>query len=308
MKLKYIITIAITSLIVTSCDQNEVFTKEQYKNVFALVSQDENVYTKVFNLEKDESIGYISFSMGGTNKTTEDLTILIAEDPNYIQTYNRTNYDQEVARYAKPLPKNKYDIESLTCILPAGDIGAQIPIRIRPEGLSPDTTYFISVRVDSYNRYEVNPDKDYLLYRVRFKNKWAISDGSTNYTLRGKRKEAGYSEIEMPGMKIMHPLSRNKVRIMVGAETFKQEIETLEKMSVILEIDANNKVKISPFRDLNITQIDGDPDFPNIFFIENDGFKTYKTFLLHYSYTLNGKSYEMKEELRLQFKEEDEED
>ena len=46
--------------------------------------------------------------------------------------------------------------------------------------------------------------------------------------------------------------------------------------------------------------------FPNIFKIEDDGFKTYKTFLLRYNYVSGSTVVEMKEELRLEFKEEDE--
>jgi len=35
--------------------------------------------------------------------------------------------------------------------------------------------------------------------------------------------------------------------------------------------------------------------------VEDDGFKVYKTFLLHYSFRMSGDVYEMKEELRMEF-------
>lgn len=307
MKFRNIIIIITFILGAISCNQNEVFEKEQYKNVFALISQSDNVYSKFFDLRKEESLGYISFSMGGTNKTGDDVVVNLVEDKSYIDAYNRVNFDMDVDKYIKPLDSNKYDIESFQCKIPAGEIGAQIPIRIRPEGLSPDSSYFISVRVDSYSKYEINPEKNYLLYRVRIKNYWALAGGTTGYALRGKRKEQGTTTvIEIPGVKIMHPISANKVRIMAGTETYKSDVATFNKYAIVLEIADDNTVTIKPYKNVEITQINGDVDFPNIFRIEDDGFKTYKTFLLRYNYKANGKVYEMKEELRLQFNPKDE--
>lgn len=59
---------------------------------------------------------------------------------------------------------------------------------------------------------------------------------------------------------------------------------------------------------MKLTQIDGNSDFPNTFSIVDDGYNTYKTFLLRYDYVDpdDGNMYEMSEELRLQFSERDE--
>ncbi|MFV0418009.1 MAG: BT_3044 domain-containing protein [Dysgonomonas sp.] len=307
MKFRNIIIIVTFILGAASCNQDEVFEKEQYKNVFALISQSDNVYTKFFDLRKAESLGYISFSMGGTNRTGEDVVINLVEDKSYIDTYNSVNFDMDVQKYIKPLTESKYDIESMQCKIPAGEIGGQIPVRIRPEGLSPDSSYFISVRVDSYSKYEINPEKNYLLYRIRIKNYWAMGDGTSGYNLRGKRKEQGAATgIEIPGVKIMHPLSANKVRIMAGTETYKSDVATFNKYAIVLEIADDNKVTITSYKDVEVTQMNDDTDFPNIFRIEDDGFKTYKTFLLRYNYKAGGKTYEMREELRLQFNPKDE--
>ena len=46
----------------------------------------------------------------------------------------------------------------------AGDSRGVVPVTIHPEGLSPDSTYFIPLRIESYNDYEVNPKRNYLLY------------------------------------------------------------------------------------------------------------------------------------------------
>ena len=313
MKLKHIISVVVLILVSAACDQYEVFDKEQYKNRFALISGTDNVYEKFFDLRVAESTGYISFSMGGTNPTDKDLTINLLEDPSYIDSYNSSNYDMEIDKYARKMPANKYDISSLQCIIPAGEAGATVPVKIRPDGLSPDSTYFIAVRVDNYSDYELNPVKNHVLFKVGIKNYYAKGDRSSSYTLIGRKSQLNnetgeYSlEITVPGSKVVEPLAANKVRMMAGNEVYKSELVTLINMAVVLEVDNDNKVTISSYQNLDVKQIDGDSEYPNIFRIEDDGFNTYKTFLLCYEYTLNGVTYKMREEIRLQFVESDEE-
>lgn len=300
MNLKNIIISTTLVLVLSSCNQDKVYEDEQYKNVFALICNDENVYEYFFDLKNDESTGYVSLSMGGSNNISENITINLVEDRSYIDTYNKINFDMDVSKYAKPLSQAKYDIESYECTIPAGEVKTSVPIKIRPNGLSPDSTYFIAIRVDSYNRYEVNPEKNYLLFSVKIKNYWSKNNG-TSYTLRGFRKQEGSSEVMVPGVKVMHPLTKNKVRIMAGTEIFEADRMVFNKSAITLEVSDNNKVTIAPYKDIKIEQINGDKDFPNTFKIEDDGFKTYKTFLLRYNYTIDGATYEMKEELRLEF-------
>ncbi len=309
MRFRYLLT-ATALLGLVACNENKVFEKEQYKNVFGFISDEENMNSKVFSLHKAESEGYFAFSMGGTNNVTEDVTINIVEDPDLVETYNRNNFDQEVAKYAKPMPKDKYDISSMKCVIKAGETGGVIPVKIRPAGLSPDTTYLIPVRVDTYDRCEINPEKCYLLYKVQIENRWAVGDATTSYTLRGKRRILGdQSELSMPGTKILFPLTDNRVRTMVGNETYAADEETLYRGAMILEIADDGKVTILPYRDVQVVQLDNeDPEYPNKFFVEDDGFNTYKTFLLCYQYTFEGVTYVMKEELRLQFNPDEEED
>lgn len=290
-----------------TCDRDEVFEREQYKNVFALISESDNVARKFHKLG-EESIGYVAASMGGTNPTTKDITVNLVEDQSLLADFNRINYDTDISKYGQPLPESKYDIDSYQFTIPAGEISGRLPLRIRPDGLSPDTAYFISLRVESHSSYEVNPEKSYVLYRVRTKNYWAQADGNTNYSMRAKlRIQGSASELEMPGTKVMHPLTENSVRIMAGNETYESNINVFNRFAIVLEIGEDNKVSILPYANIEVTQVDGDSEFPNTFLIENDGFKTYKTFLLRYNYKSGNTIYEMKEELRMEFDEDEEE-
>ena len=287
-------------LCLSACKRDEVFEKEQYKNVFALVSESDNVSRKLHDLEENDSTGYISASMGWTNPTGRDVRIQLEEDPSLIEDLNVASFDVDVSSYHPRMPSDRYDIETLSLVIPAGEIAGSIPIRIRPQGLSPDSAYLIALKVVSFDTYEVNPEKSYVLYRVRTRNRWAVGDGSTSYNMRG-RLQLGASEIEVPGTKPMAPVNANEVRIMAGNELYESKITTLRKGAIVLEINPDYTVKIKPYANLDVSQIDGDTGFPNIFFVENDGFKTYKTFLLHYRYNFNGTEKVMKEELRLEF-------
>lgn len=299
---KLFISLMILLIGMLSCDRDEVFNKEQYKNVFALISGTDNVYSKFYDLRDIESIGYLSVSCGGTNPIQKDIDISLVEDSLLVETYNKTNFDVEYIKYAHILPKSKYDIDSYSLKIPAGEIKASLPIRIRPEGLSPDSTYFIPLRIDSHDAYEANPEKSYVLFRIRVKNFYAKDDGTT-YNLVGKE-----SERSIFGTKIMQPISANKVRIMAGTETYLSDIEKFNKYAIILEIDENDKVHVKPYGNIQVTQVDNDLEYPNIFKIEYDGYRYYKTFLLRYNYTSDNKNYQLKEELRLQFDPENEQE
>jgi len=300
------LSIGILLVTLQACKDDGVYEMEQYKNVFALISESDNVARKLHNLG-EESTGYIAASMGGTKATDKDVTINLVEDKSLIDQFNRVNYDTDVSKYVKAMPADKYDLESFQFKIPAGQISGRLPIKIRPDGLSPDSAYIIPLRIDTYTSYEANQQKSYILYRVKTKNYYAVSDGTSTYNMRAKyRPQGSPSELEMPGTKIMHPLAKNKVRIMAGNEAYASDVNTFNRAAITLTIAEDNKVTISSYKNIEVTQVNGDPDFPNVFKVEDDGFKTYKTFLLRYNYVSGTTVVEMKEELRLEFTPEDE--
>ncbi len=288
------------SFALTSCNRDEVFEREQYKNVFALISAEDNVSNNFHELGV-ETIGYVAASLGGTKPTTKDIIINLVEDKSLIDKFNKSNFDVDATKYYRYLPTKYYDIDNYQFVIHANEISGKLPIRIRTEGLSPDSSYMIALRIESHSAYESNPDKNYILYRIRTQNNWAKSDGTTTYNLLAKRNESG-TTVSLTGSKVMHPVSKNKVRIMAGDMIYEPNINVFNKSAIILEILENNKVQISSYKNLEITQIDGDVYYSNIYKIVNDGYKTYKVFLIRYNYVSEGKTYEMSEELKLEFK------
>ncbi|MDR1864112.1 MAG: DUF4361 domain-containing protein [Bacteroidales bacterium] len=300
---------------ITACNEYEIFDREQYKNVFALVCDDNhNIFKAVHHLEDIESTGYVAASCGGTNPIGEDLRVELASDEEAFNRYNTDNFDVEIAKYAKLVPRSKYDVDDYSLTIPAGEKNGKMKIRLRPEGLSPDSTYFIPFKVVSYSAYEANPEKSNVLYQVVIKNSYATMETQTDYTMRGFLSDAGANPGDDASLyamvmdtKRMLPLSRNRVRIMPGNQPYddvtEAQLTRINRLAIVLEIHNNGKVSITPHRDMAVTQIDGDPDYPNTFYIEDDGYRTFKTFRLRYNYKIGGTTYYMKEQLQLEFSE-----
>jgi hypothetical protein len=306
MKVKYLIILLIVAATVCSCDRDKLFEREQYKKVFALLRSNNfstnmfNIFAEVHELDSTASQGYLSAVVGGTHPTEKDIKIAIVEDEELFSTYNITNYGEENTQglYARRLPRDMYDVPSYHITIRAGERYGLMDIKVRPNGLSPDSVYFIPFRVDRYSSYELNIDRDAILYRVFIKNFYATNRSATYYNLRYKK-----DGVNGMGTKQVVPVRNNSVRIMAGDLPYAAQSDTLNHGAMVLAVAEDNHVKISAWNDLILFQYDDDPDYPNIFFIYDDGFKKYKTFLLRYDYIYEGVLYEMKEELRLEYRE-----
>lgn len=309
---KYLIIALLLFLLTrfSACDIDKPYEVEMYKHVFALVSSDNfNIRQLEHDLENIEETAYISISCGGTRTTDKDLTIYLKWDKESFDQYNLANFLDE-NKYAKLVPEANYTLNDYVLTLPAGSRDAHLQFIIRPEGLSPDSTYFIPLAVDRYTEFEINPDKAYVMYRPVLKNFWAQQSVTTNYRLRGV-----YNGNDNIGTKRLFPLTHNRVRTTIGNITsFTSDTASINAQSMVIEVEKARgeklalekryPVTVSPLKHVTVLPpLAFDPDFPNIFFIEFDGFKTFKTFLLNYRYMLPGSTtvHTMKEELRLEF-------
>jgi hypothetical protein len=422
-KIQYLFLLpAMAGCLLMACNNDSLYENEMYKHAFGIVSNtdDYNIRSVTHDLDKADDLAYITLSLGGTNPSDRDLVVTLREDEEPWMYYNKNNFNIDVARYVPLLPSKHYRIDNLTVTIPAGGKSANLPIRIWPEGLSPDSMYFISMKVDRFSAYEVNPDKADVLYRPLLKNFWCTQGETVPYRLRSKR-----DGIDLIGNKILYPLKYNQVRATVG-DVIVFDIDNILSDNMILEVakeqgeklllnkdqpvmypvsilpygdvtilpprqtlpanvpeleDDDSRVRVSPViahvragqqldfsatvfideetietevtwsvnsaistidpttgrltvltteaaEELTVTATsvtDGsligtatvkvypvivpegweyaDPDYPNVFFIEWDGFRTFKTFLLHYRYQRpdDENIHEMREELRIEF-------
>ena len=293
-----LITILALMVGFSSCNDDALFEKEMYKNVVALISSDYyNTFEEVVPLSStgEEAVGYIAACTGGTHAPEKNMVIGLEEDLTSLDFYNRSLYDLDETRYAKFLPSDKYEIVDYKIQINSGERTGRTMIKIRPEGLSPDSTYFIGLKATDISGVEINKSKNTILYQVLIKNDYATQGENVFYSMTGLA-----DEMATAGNKKMFPLTHNSVRVIAGTEAFESDIDHINKTAIILQVEENNHVTIKPYKDIEVTQIDGDSKYPNTFKVEESFGRTYNVFLLSYRYTLNGRSRVMQEELRLE--------
>jgi len=295
MKRKYIAMLALP-LVLTSCKDNEIFEKEMYKNVVALISSSyHNTFQEVVPLTGEEYTGYIAASSGGTDDPASNMVIQLEEDQAALDKYNRALYDADEKLYAKLLPRDKYVIEDYKIQINAGERTGRTMVKLRADGLSPDSTYFISLKATETPGVELNTLKSTILYQIQIRNDYASQATNSLYTMTGAA-----NEIVTAGNKKMFPLAKNTVRLITGTEAFENNLEHINKTSMVLEVDEDKKVTIKPFKDLQIKQLDGDSRYPNTYTLEEIYGRKFHVFLLSYEYTINKKTILMQEELRME--------
>ena len=303
--IRFLFVFASVLVVTNSCDQDQIYTDELYKNVIAIICSDDFNILEDTQMLGEEATGYVSVSCGGTHPVAKDVRISFFVDMGVLEDYNWSVYDADRSRYANLLPPSKYDMEQMHVIIPKGTYAGWMPIRFIPEGLSPDSIYFLPLSISSTSAYELNPEKTNVLYRVLIKNQYAeqFAFGYTNYRMMGF---IGEDPVSIP-LKPMHPLNANKVRIMVGDLEFTGELADIEAGAIVIEVTDGKNVKITPFKEngtLSVTQVDVNVDYPNTFEIERDWDKRFKVFKLNYRYRIgNTTEVEVQEELRLEFTE-----
>lgn len=297
MKIKHITMLA-ASFLLASCNDNEIFEKEMYKNVVALISSNYyNTFQEIVPLTGEEVTGYIAASVGGTDAPAQDIHLPLAADTAQLRIYNRSLFDGDERLYAKLLPPDKYEILDYNIVIKAGERTGRTLVKIRPDGLSPDSTYFIGLKATDVSGLEITEKKRTILYQVLIKNAYASQAENTFYSMSGM-----VNEMVTAGNKKLFPLSSNSVRVIAGTESFESKLAHINSTSIILEMDPAGNVTIKPYKDLQVKQIQGDERYPNKFRVEESYGRKYNVFTLSYEYVIKGVKKHMQEELRIEVK------
>lgn len=116
----------------------------------------------------------------------------------------------------------------------------KVAISVIPDGLSPDTVYFVPITIKNVtNYYEVNSEKTDMLYRVLLKNYYAEQLPNTYYQAKvGIFDNNGNVVSMISTTKPVRPLSKNSVRTYVANEvqTNKSTVEEINKYSIVLTV------------------------------------------------------------------------
>lgn len=282
----------------SSCKDNEIFEKEMYKNEVALISSSYyNTFQEIVPLTGAEVTGYIAASAGGTQAPAEDMVIQLEEDDTQLNFYNRSLFDADENLYAKLLPKDKYEISDLSIRIKAGERTGRTMVKLKPDGLSPDSTYFIELKATDVSGVAINSKKNAILYQVLIRNDYASQAENTFYSMTGL-----VNDMVTAGNKKLFPLSGNSVRVIAGTESFESKVDHINKTSIVLEVGTDNRVTIKPYKDIMLRQLDSNERYPNVFKIEESFGRKFNVFLLSYEYTIDGTTKLMQEELRIEIK------
>ncbi len=251
----------------TACNEEDFSEREHYKYVVYLLSTENyNVYSEVFPFENgNEVTGYFSVGCGGSLTNPEEFTVELEPDTVLFDYYNKANFDIDKSKYAHLLSENRYKIETSKVVFPARntDQYVKVAVTVSPDGLSPDSTYFVPIAIKGVSKYEVNPEKYNLLFRVALENYYAEQLNTTYYQMKGNiLNAAGEPTSGIAGTKLARPLSKNSIRVYAGneAQTTSSTYEDIRKFSIVLTIDETNHVQITPYGSIEVEQLDGGGD------------------------------------------------
>lgn len=253
----------------TACEGYEMFEEEVYeKIVYVLTKEDNQVFSEVHSLDDTESIGNVIVMVSGSRQITEPVTVEFENYPEALDKYNEQMFGVEEEKYLKPLASSFYDIPSMKVSINPTDIPARayLPIHVKPEGLSPDSTYFISLKIKSASVDSISPDHSNVMYRVYIKNQYADQQEQTLYSMRGERTDPGKTPYTIMTNKVMLPISKNKVRTTIEQKAFESKMEVINASCMVIEINDNSSLNITPFNS----------DYLNIEMVSKDGFNQYR--------------------------------
>ena len=228
MKIKNIIVfIAIGLIAFNSCNRDEIFNREQHKTTVGIKSSGAyNIFEQIFQYsdieaaeEKQEWIkGSISVNVGGALETDRPIVLEFVVDESLVENYNKNNYFTDSYKYAQMLPRDRYQIENYSVVIPAGQRNTNVEIFLRLDGLTNDTVYFLPLRIASSSSYELIQNKSTVLFRPRFRNKFVETADNVSYRqiAQWARYSAPLVYYDANVSKQVYPISSNKIRFYVG--------------------------------------------------------------------------------------------
>ena len=256
VKIRNLLLMGVLAIFFGACNNDAIYQNEHYKIQVYLLSGMSNIYAASYTLNEDAPVRYVTVGCGGSNTNGDEIVITLEPNPVLLDKYNNLNYDYE-SQYARLLPAHKYDIESYSVTLPAhSDYHyANMPVRVRPLGLSPDSIYFIPLKIKSVSNYEVNEDKQDVLFRVAIENDYAKQLVPTYYTKSGAMTNP---ITVLSGAKLVQPLDRDKVRMFIGNETYDgtTTVADIERLSVVVQINPDNTLTVLPYGSIEVEMLD----------------------------------------------------
>lgn len=283
MKKINIISILILAIIMMSCDKKPI-ESEQFKKMVYLVGAQNPTQQLILDYSETEVSTFVSVATSGSLNIDRDVHVRLSSPSQIVHDYNNKFFeDDQVDLFLKPLSSSKYrfpDMENLVIRSSDGVYGRQ-PLFVQTADLHPDSVYAIAVGIDHVSDYTINPNLDQLILTLKLKNKF-----SGNYSMTGKRKNlTSNATTVLQKNKVLTATGINKLRMYIGDNS--ENISTRNSETILLEIQADNSVKITSWNSLKVLNGTG---------VYNP---LTKTLDVNYTYSINNISYQVNEVLTL---------
>lgn len=239
-----------------ACEQ-EFYQDEQYRKEIYIVSGEDNIFQQEFSFGED-IVGYVSVYAGGTTPIEKEVTVDLELDAIALQEYNKKRFGESYDQYAKVLPESRYTVDGWSVKLyPSEDTPYTLfPIRVDVNGLEPEDTYFLPLRVASVSDYMISDSRRNVLLRVFVKNEYATTKKATYYTMTGTslkvakdtwkpletdKGQPKYNPIN--STKPVAPIAEQGIRILTGS-TITSDRKELRKQGVAVTVHPEEEVDV----------------------------------------------------------------
>lgn len=245
-------------LIFTACEE-EFYKDEQYRKEILIVSGDNNIVGQEFTFDEN-SLGYISIYAGGTRPIEKEVTVDLVKDEKILSEYNQRNYGESYEKYALLLPEERYTIDNMSVTLSSSEDTpySMFPVHVDINGMIPDETYFLPLRISAVSEYMISSSKKDVLLQVFMKNEYATTKKKTYYKMNGtqqKMKESWgtWTPVDanpspINATKLVVPISKQGIRILPAAASTTVGKE-LRKQGIVVTVHPDEWIEIPVIND-----------------------------------------------------------
>lgn len=253
--------LAAAAAFLCSCEM-EYYKEELYRKEIFIVSGENNILGQEFEYDAEGCEGKLAIYASGTTGLDENVTVKLGLDYEAIGEYNRRNFDTKFEDYAMELPAEYYTIDPMSVEMKAGSNSVLLPISVKTEGLLPDQTYFIPLRIESVSAYMPSTTKNFVLFEILRKNDYATTKSDTYYTMTGTT-QTGWIVDNIFGSntrrqainssKLVTPVGAHSVRILPGA-TAANDMTTTRNNSLRVTVDPESWVNVPVYVEGELTE------------------------------------------------------
>lgn len=240
----------------TACEK-EFYQDEQYRKEIFIVSGDDNIFKQEFSFGED-IVGYVSVYAGGTTPIENEITVQLETNEAALQEYNQKRYGESYNQYAQVLPESRYTINDWSVKLYPNEETPYtlFPIKVDVNGLEPEESYFLPLRIASVSDYMISAARRNVLLQIFVKNDYATTQKASYYAMNGtslKVAKDTWEPVEFDkgqpkyntinATKPVAPVTEQGIRILTGA-TNTVDRKELRKQGVVVTVHPEEEVEV----------------------------------------------------------------